>query len=155
MGDGTAPLVPLGPNESFVIGMASNANGASGLTLEFRPDGVIVVESRDPTGQLLKTEKLQLNGSQLSALRMRIAAFRPPTRDEEFLPRGCTYTHDASDTVTLVFENAANHAKDADRIKFVHFQDTCRSRWSQLGLTEIRAIIASLPQTELISSRAL
>jgi hypothetical protein len=147
--------VPLGTNESFAIGMASNAERASGLTIEFRPNGVIVVESRDPTGQLANTEKLQLSRSQISALRARIAAFRPPPRNEEFLPRGCTYTYDASDTVTLGFENVAHDAKDADGIKFVHFQETCRSRWAELGLTEIRAIIASLPQTALIRSSAL
>ncbi|GHC87930.1 hypothetical protein GCM10019060_10300 [Novosphingobium pokkalii] len=155
MGDGNAPLEPLGTNESFAIGMASNAKGASSLTLEFRPNGIIVVESRNPTGKLVKTEKIQLSGSQVSALRMRIAAFRPPARNEVFLPRGCTYAYDDSDTVTLVFENVADDTKDVDRIRFVHFQDTCRSRWAELGLTEIRAIMASLPQTALIRSRVL
>ena len=147
--------MPLGTNESFVIGMGSNTKVASGLTLEFRPNGVVVVESRDTAGQLVKTEKLQLSGRHISALRARIAAFRPPPQNEEFLPRGCTYTFDASDTATLVFENFVVDAKDADRIKFVHFQETCRSRWAELGLTEIRAIVASLPQTALIRSRAL
>ena len=85
---------------------------------------------------------------------MRIAAFRPPARTALFLPRGCTYTYDASDTVTLLFINDHNDAND-DRAKFVNFQTTCRSRWADLGLTEIRSIIASLPQTALIRSRVL
>lgn len=155
MGDGNAPFVPLGTNESFAIGIPGNTNGAPDLTLDFRPDGALVVQSREAAGQLVKTENLQLSSNRTKALRARIAAFRPPPHSEEFLPRGCGYVYDMSDKVTLSFSNVANDLKNADQIKFVHFQETCRSRWAELGLTEIRAIIASLPQTALIRSRSL
>jgi len=119
MGDGNAPIEALGTNEYFAIGMASNAKEASGLTLEFRPNGVVSVELHGgPTGQLIRAEKLQLSSSEASALRMRIAAFRPPARTYPFLPRGCTYTDDASNTVTLAFINDQNDVND-DQVKFV------------------------------------
>lgn len=155
MGDGNVPIEALGTNEYFAIGMASNAKEASSLTLEFRSNGVILVELHGgQTGQLVRAEKLQLSRSEASALRMRIAAFRPPARTDLFLPRGCTYTYDVANTVTLAFINDQADAND-DRVKFVYFQTTCRSRWAELGLTEIRSIIASLPQTALIRSRVL
>ncbi len=155
MGNGHARLVPLGTNESVTIAIPSNAKGASSLSLEFRPDGIILAEARDAIGRLVKAERFRSASSQTSALRARFAVFRPPSGKEDFLPRGCSYTYDASDTVTLVFANIAIDRKGADQIKFVHFQTTCQNRWAELGLMEIRAIIASLPQTALIRSRVL
>ena len=155
MGNGTAELVPLGTNESVTIAMASNAKGVSALSLEFRPSGTVLVEARGVRGQLLNAEKFRLSSSQTSALRARVAVFRPPSGNEEFLPRGCSYTFDASDPVTLVFENVASGKKDDNSIKLVHFQNTCRTQWAELGLMEIRSIVASLPQTTLVRSRAL
>lgn len=155
MGNGNAQLVPLGTNESFTIAMPSNAKGASSLSLEFRPDGIILAEAHDAIGRLVKAERFRSTSSQTNALRARFAVFRPPSGNEDFLPRGCSYTYDASDTVTLVFTHIAIGKKGADQIKFVHFQTTCQNRWAELGLMEIRVIIASLPQTALVRSRVL
>lgn len=150
MGDRDWPMPPLSVDETFAIGMARSDASAPSLDFEFRPNGTLVVEARDRRGHLVRIETHDLSRMQMATVRSRAAAFRPPDDVQlEFLPRGCDYAFDAPDKATLIF---ANKSKG---VRLVHIQSVCQSSGAEVAISELRSIVATLPQSDLIRSRVL